>query len=131
MPFRRSWGYAQGRTLTSNQEQNLNRLLDKYHTVQDHNFVDELDVTQVVLGRTVPFSELTVEEANHVNAHLEVRIMLHTYFKDVLPQEPQDFAHEADLLYHDRRLVERVVARAGWDTGEYFFSPHPVVSDLQ
>jgi hypothetical protein len=130
MPFRRSWGYAEGRALTSNQEQSLNHLLEKYHAVQSHNFVDELDVTEAVLHKSVPFSELTVEEANHVHAHLEVRIMLHTYFADSLPEEPQDFAHEADLLYHDRRLVERVVARAGWDTGEYFFSPHPTQADL-
>jgi len=131
MPFRRSWGYAEGRTLTSNQEQTLNHLLEKYHTVQTHNFVDELDVTQAVLHRAIPFSELTVEEANHVSAHLEVRIMLHTYFADALPEEPLDFAHETDLLQHDRMLVERVIARAGWDVGEYFFSPHPLTSDLK
>lgn len=126
MPFRRSWGYAQGRTLTSNQEQNLNRLLERYHVVQAHNFVDELDVTQAIFGEARPFSELSVEEANQVNAHLEVRIMLYTYFSAAMPAEPQDFAHETDLLQTDRRLVERVIARAGWDTGEYFFSPHPL-----
>ena len=131
MPFRRSWGYAVGRTLTSNQEQGLNRLLEQYHRVQSHNFVDELDVTQAVLSKAVPFSELTVEEANRVNAHLVVRVMLHTYFAEALPEEAKDFDHEVDLLHSDRRLADRVVARAGWDTAEYFFSPHPLEVDLK
>jgi hypothetical protein len=124
--FLRSWGYAKQRTITSYQEQRLNELVDRYHQVQTKNFVDELDVTRVILGKEVPFSELTVAEANRVAAHLNVRIALHTYFKDVLPQPQPPFETETLWLEKDRPLLNRVIARAGWDTGEYFLSPHPL-----
>jgi hypothetical protein len=126
MPFLRSWGYAPDRPLTPNQEHRLNELVDRYHEVQTVNFVDELDVTEAVLGVARPFSELTVDEANRVAAHLNVRISLHTYFREYLPQPAPDFAHELDFLYQDRQLLNRVIARAGWDTAEYFLSPHPL-----
>ncbi len=130
LPYRRSWGYAPGRSLTYHQEQTLNHRLEKYHNVQHVNFVDELEVTQAILSRAVPFSELTVEEANRINAHLDVRIVLHTYFADLMPDPPADFAHEIDVLWTNRRVTNRVVARAGWDTAEYFFSPHPKVREV-
>ncbi|HBQ94014.1 MAG: hypothetical protein M1294_07920 [Firmicutes bacterium] len=126
MSFLRSWGYAKDRPLTSYQEQRLNDLLDQYHEVQHKNFVDELDVTEAVIGRAVPFSELTVEEANKIAAHLNVRIALHTHFRDTLPSPPPSFAEETKWLNADRTLLDRVIARAGWDTGEYFLSPHPL-----
>jgi len=126
MPFLRSWGYAPNRPITPNQEQRLNELVDRYHAVQTQNFVDELNVTEAVLGQARPFSELTVDEANRVAAHLNVRISLHTHFRDHLPNPAPDFAHELDFLYRDRELLKRVIARAGWDTAEYFLSPHPV-----
>ncbi|NMP21779.1 hypothetical protein [Sulfobacillus harzensis] len=126
MPFLRSWGYAPNRPITPNQEHRLNELVDQYHAVQTDNFVDELDITEAVLGESRPFSELTVEQANKVAAHLNVRIALHTHFKDHLPDPAPDFAHEVEWLNQDRRLLDRVIARAGWDTGEYFLSPHPL-----
>lgn len=126
MPFLRSWGYAPGRPITPNQEHRLNELVDQYHEVQTVNFVDELDITEAVLGVSKPFSELTVDEANRVAAHLNVRISLHTHFKDRLPDPPPDFATEVKWLNTDRRLLDRVIARAGWDVGEYFMSPHPL-----
>ncbi|WP_053960942.1 hypothetical protein [Sulfobacillus thermosulfidooxidans] len=126
MAFLRSWGYAKDRPLTSYQEQRLNELLDKYHEVQHENFVDELDVTQALIGRAIPFSELTVQEANKIAAHLNVRIALHTYFSEYLPSPPPDFAQETEWLNSDRPLLNRVIARAGWDTGEYFLSPYPL-----
>lgn len=124
--FNRSWGYAQKRTLTPLQEQRLNERLDRYHEVQQRNFVDELDVTEAILGNPIPFSELTVEQANRVAAHLAVRIALYTFFADTLPPTQPDFAHELDHLNRDRTLMHRVIARAGWDTGEYFLPPHPL-----
>ncbi|MCY0877342.1 MAG: hypothetical protein OWU84_00085 [Firmicutes bacterium] len=126
MPFLRSWGYAPNRPITPNQEHRLNELVDQYHAVQSQNFVDELDITEAVLGTAKPFSELTVDEANRVAAHLNVRISLHTHFRDALPDPAPDFAHEIEWLYGDRRLLDRVIARAGWDTAEYFLSPHPL-----
>lgn len=126
MPFLRSWGYAPNRPITPNQEHRLNELVDQYHAVQQHNFVDELDITEAVLGDSRPFSELTVDQANKVAAHLNVRIALHTYFKEALPDPAPDFAHEVAWLNQDRRLLDRVIARAGWDAGEYFLSPHPL-----
>ena len=126
MSFLRSWGYAKNRPLTSYQEQRLNELLDHYHDVQHTNFVDELDVTEAVIQRAIPFSELTVEEASKIAAHLNVRIALHTYFHDQLPSPPPGFAEETQWLDADRTLQNRVIARAGWDTGEYFLSPHPL-----
>ncbi|MBX5466453.1 MAG: hypothetical protein K6U14_03015 [Firmicutes bacterium] len=122
----RSWGYGHQRRLTPTQEKLLNERLDRYHQVQQHNFVDELEVTEAILGRPVPFSELTVEEANRVAAHLNVRIALHTYFRSALPNPPGDFRHELDPILQNRRLLDRVIARAGWDTAEYFLSPHPL-----
>lgn len=126
MSFLRSWGYANDRPITSYQEQRLNELVDRYHAVQKVNFVDELDVTQAVLGREVPFSELNVAEANRVAAHLNVRVALYTYFQSNLPSTPLAFDRETDWLTADRPLLNRVIARAGWDTGEYFMSPHPL-----
>lgn len=126
MPFLRSWGYAEKRPITPNQEHRLNELVDRYHEVQTQNFVDELDITETVLNRGLPFSELTVEQANRVAAHLSVRISLYTHFKDHLSEPAPNFAHETDFLQSDRVLLDRVVARAGWDTGEYFFSSHPL-----
>lgn len=125
----RSWGYAAKRPLTPTQEKLLNQRLDRYHAVQHHNFVDELEVTEAVLGRPVPFSELTVEEANRVAAHLNVRIALYTYFRAEIPNPPADFRHELDPVLANRRLLDRVIARAGWDTAEYFLSPHPLDQD--
>lgn len=126
MPFLRSWGYAADRPLTPNQEHRLNELVDRYHAVQSVNFVDELDITEAVLGTAKPFSELTVSEANRVAAHLNVRIALHTHFRDNMPSPPPDFAHETVWLEQDRALQNRVLARAGWDVAEYFLSPHPL-----
>ncbi len=126
MSFLRSWGYAKQRAITSYQEQRLNELVDRYHQVQTKNFVDELDVTRVILGKEVPFSELTVAEANRIAAHLNVRIALHTYFKTVMPEPLPPFETETLWLETDRQLLNRVIARAGWDTGEYFLSPHPL-----
>ncbi len=126
MSFLRSWGYAQDRPITSYQEQRLNELVDRYHAVQTVNFVDELDVTKAILGREVPFSQLNVGEANRVAAHLNVRIALYTYFESSLPPKKLAFDHETDWLTADRPLLNRVIARAGWDTGEYFMSPHPL-----
>lgn len=126
MPFIRSWGYADNRPITPNQEHRLNNLVDRYHAVQTHNFVDELDITQAILGSAIPLSELTVENANRVAAHLNVRIALHTHFHEYLPSPPPDFAHETQWLNSDRELLNRVIARAGWDVGEYFLSPHPL-----
>lgn len=130
MAFHRSWGYAPGRPITPHQEHRLNELVEDYHRVQAHNFVDELDVTEAVLGKAVPFGELTVEEANRVASQLSVRIMLYTHFQPDLPEEPKDFAHELDPLYRNRRLMDRVIARAGWDTADYFLSPHPSTPEL-
>lgn len=126
MPFLRSWGYALDRPITPNQEHRMNELVDQYHTVQSRNFVDELDITEAVLGTEKPFSELTVEEANKVAAHLNVRISLHTHFRESLPNPAPDFAHEVEWLNSDRSLLDRVIARAGWDTGEYLMSSHPL-----
>ncbi len=126
MPFLRSWGYAPNRPLTQNQEHRLNELVDRYHAVQTANFVDELDITDVILGLEKPFSELTVSEANRVGAHLNVRISLHTYFHEELPEPLPDFRHEVEWLNNNRQLLDRVIARAGWDTGEYFLPPHPL-----
>lgn len=126
MPFLRSWGYAPNRPITPNQEHRLNELVDQYHAVQSQNFVDELDITEVVLGDGRPFSELTVSEANKVAAHLNVRISLHTHFQDRLPSPAPAFGDEIEWLNQDRLLLDRVIARAGWDAGEYFLSPHPV-----
>lgn len=123
--FNRSWGYAERRTLTPLQEHRLSERLDRYHEVQHHNFVDELDVTTAILGKSVPFSELTVDQANRVAAQLNVRIALYTYFSQYVPANPADFEHEVDALAADRQLLHRVIARAGWDTGEYFLPPHP------
>jgi hypothetical protein len=61
-----------------------------------------------------------------VAAHLNVRIALHTHFRALLPDPPPDFAHEVEWLNRDRRLLDRVIARAGWDTAEYFLPPHPL-----
>lgn len=126
MPFLRSWGYALDRPITPNQEHRLNELVDQYHEVQAKNFVDELDITEAVLGQEKPFSELTVEEANRVAAHINVRISLYTHFADALPNPAPNFAHEVEWLNQDRRLLDRVIARAGWDVGEYFLSAHPL-----
>ncbi len=126
MAFLRSWGYAADRPLTSYQEQHLNDLVDRYHQVQHENFVDELDITAAVMGKKVPFSELTVSEANKIAAHLNVRNALHTYFAAELPSPPPTFADETQWLNANRVLLDRVIARAGWDTGEYFLSPHPL-----
>ena len=104
MSFLRSWGYAKQRAITSYQEQRLNELVDRYHQVQTKNFVDELDVTRVILGKEVPFSELTVAEANRIAAHLNVRIALHTYFKTVMPEPLPPF--ETHLQHFpDCRLI--------------------------
>jgi len=126
MPFLRSWGYAPDRPITPNQEHRLNELVDQYHAVQSHNFVDELDITEAILGKSLPLSELTADQANRVAAHINVRIALHTHFQQYLPHPEPDFAHETDWLNDDRGLLDRVIARAGWDTGEYFLSPHPL-----
>ncbi len=126
MPFLRSWGYAPNRPITPNQEHRLNELVDQYHVVQSQNFVDELDITEAILGEGLPFSELTVQQANRVAANLNVRIALHTHFQDRLPTPVPDFAHEVEWLNEDRGLLDRVIARAGWDTGEYFLSAHPL-----
>jgi hypothetical protein len=126
MPFLRSWGYAPDRPITPNQEHRLNELVDQYHAVQSENFVDELDITLAVLGTEKPFSELTVDEANRVAAHINVRISLHTHFHQALPDPVPDFAHEVEWLNQNRQLLDRVIARAGWDTGEYFLPSHPL-----
>ena len=126
MSFLRSWGYANERPITSYQEQRLNELVDRYHAVQKINFVDELDVTRCILGKELPFSELNVAEANRVAAELNVRVALYTHFKTHLPKKPLPFDQETDWLSADRPLLNRVIARAGWDTGEYFMSPHPL-----
>ena len=126
MPFLRSWGYASDRPITPNQEHRLNELVDQYHAVQSTNFVDELDITKAILSKDCPFSVLTVEEANRVAAHLNVRIALHTYFREALPDPTPDFPHETEWLNANRQLLDRVIARAGWDVGEYFLSPHPL-----
>jgi hypothetical protein len=123
--FVRSWGYEADRPLTPLQEQKLADLLERYHDVQTHNAVTELEVTEAVLGDARPFSRLTVAEANKVAAHLLVRIALHTHFADRLPAEPLDFAGEATWLHEHRLLADRVISRAGWDTAEYFLPAHP------
>lgn len=130
MAFLRSWGYAKDRPLTSYQEQHLNGLVDRYHEVQHQNFIDELDITEAIIGRKIPFSELNVAEANKVAAHLNVRIALHTYFAQELPSPAPSFAEETQWLNQDRPFLNRVIARAGWDTGEYFLSPHPLDKEL-
>jgi hypothetical protein len=130
LAFLRSWGYAPDRPLTSYQEQHLNALVDRYHRVQHENFVDELDITSAVIGKKIPFSELTVPEANKVAAHLNVRNALHTYFAAELPSPAPSFAEETQWLHANRVLLDRVIARAGWDTGEYFLSPHPLNKEL-
>ncbi len=126
MSFLRSWGYAKQRSVTSYQEQRLNELVERYHQVQHKNFVDELDVTLAILGKELPFSELTVDEANRVAAHLNVRIALYTYFQSYLRDPAPEFAAETHWLEKDRQLLNRVIARAGWDTGEYFLPAHPL-----
>jgi hypothetical protein len=126
----RSWGYAAERPLTPLQEQKLASLLDRYHEVQDHNLVTELEVDQAVLGRAVPFSQLTVAEANQVASHLLVRIALHTHFRNRLPDPAPDFAGEVAWLSEDRELADRVISRAGWDTAEYFMPAHPTHDDV-
>jgi hypothetical protein len=122
----RSWGYEADRPLTPLQEQKLQELLDRYHAVQSHNVVTELEATEAILGQPVPFSRLTVAQANKVAAHLQVRIALHTHFQDRLPETPLSFAEEATWLYEHRLLADRVISRAGWDTAEYFLPAHPV-----
>lgn len=126
MPFQRSWGYAPNRPITPNQEQKLNELVDRYHGVQSHNFVDELDITESILGQAIPFSELSVDQANRVAAHLNVRIALYTHFQENLPDPLPSFPEETTWLNEDRQLLNRIIARAGWDTAEYFLSPHPL-----
>lgn len=126
MLFHRSWGYAEHRPITAHQEQRLNALLDRYHQVQSENFVDELDVTRAILSKSLPFSQLTIDEANRIAAHLTVRIALHTHFQEHLPRPLPAFADEVSWLGADRQLLDRVIARAGWDTAEYFLSPHPL-----
>ncbi len=125
----RSWGYDAHRPITTQQEQKLQTLLDRYHEVQDHNVVTELMVDAAVLGKSIPFSELTVAEANQVSSRLVVRIALHTHFQDRLPNPPPDFADEVSWLASDRVLTERVISRAGWDTAEYFMPVYPHVDD--
>jgi hypothetical protein len=124
--FVRSWGYDQAQ-LTSQQEQKLQELLDRYHEVQSHNLVTETEATEAILGDARPFSRLTVAEANKVASHLLVRIALYTHFQDQLPKEPMSFAEEARWLYGQRILADRVISRAGWDTAEYFLPAHPSV----
>jgi PHD/YefM family antitoxin component YafN of YafNO toxin-antitoxin module len=121
----RSWGY-EDQPLTAQQEQKLEDLLDRYHAVQQANVVTEEEVTAAVLGTAKAFSELTVAEANRVAAHLLVRIALHTHFADRLPKPPPPFGEEVAWLSRDRRLMERVISRAGWDTAEYFMPAHPL-----
>lgn len=122
----RSWGYAPSHPVTGNQERRLIQLLDRYHAVQSSHLVDELDVVDAILGEARPFSTLSVPEANRVAAHLNVRIALYTYFRDALPAPLPDFAQQVDFLQQDRDLLDRVIARAGWDVGEYFFPAHPL-----
>lgn len=124
--FVRSWGYENNRELTPQQEQMLSDLLDRYEEVQSHNLVTETEVCQAVLGAEKPFSQLCVNEANRVASHLLVRIALHTYFKDQLPEDPPGFAEETQFLHNNRALMDRVISRAGWDTAEYFMSAHPL-----
>ncbi|MDA8193443.1 MAG: hypothetical protein M0Z53_05545 [Thermaerobacter sp.] len=126
MPFLRSWGYADNRPLTPHQEHRLNDLVDRYHRAQSQNFVDELDITEAVLGQSRAFSTLTVAEANRVAAHLNVRIALHTFFRADLPTPAPAFAGETEWLDQNRALLNRVIARAGWDVAEYFLPPHPL-----
>lgn len=128
MAYLRSWGYETDRSITAHQENRLNELVDLYHSVQSHNYVDELDITESTVNKSNPFSELTVEEANRVAAHLNVRIALYTHFTAELPKEPMSFPQEVAWLTEtpQRLLLERVVARAGWDTGEFFFPAHPL-----
>jgi hypothetical protein len=123
--YLRAWGYDNSGAATAQADRRLQDLLDRYHEVQDRNVVTELDVTRVALGTEKPFGELTPSEANRVAAHLLVRIALYTHFRDRLPDPPPDFAGEVDWLHEDRRLLDRVISRAGWDTAEYFMPPHP------
>ncbi len=127
--YLRSWGYADARPITAQQEQKLQELLDRYHEVQDANQVTELMVDDAVLGKSVPFGELSVNEANQVSSHLLVRIALHTHFRDRLPDPPPDFAREVSWLAADRLLMDRVISRAGWDVAEYFMPAHPTIDD--
>ncbi|MCY0881561.1 MAG: hypothetical protein OWS74_06155 [Firmicutes bacterium] len=118
--FLRSWGYAIDQPITSYAEQRLNDLLETYHRVQTKNVVDELDVTAAILGKSLSFSELTIPQAQRIGAHLSVRIALYTHFAQCLPPEPLSFNEEISWLTSNRSLLERVLARAGWDTAEYF-----------
>jgi hypothetical protein len=123
--FVRSWGYDQDRRLTPQQEQSLEELLERYHAVQEANVVTELDVTAAVVGQAVPFSALSVDQANKVAAHLLVRIALHSHFAAALPDPAPSFAEETTFLHANRELCDRVISRAGWDTAEYFLPAHP------
>ncbi len=123
--FVRAWGYDGSQPATSQAEQRLGELLDRYHDVQEHNVVTELDVTRAALGQEKPFNELRPQEAQQVAAHLLVRIALYTHFPDLVPDPAPDFAGEVAWLHRDRRLLNRVIARAGWDTAEYFLPAHP------
>ena len=127
--YLRSWGYAVARPITAQQEQKLQALLDRYHEVQVANRVTELMVDDAVLGKSVPFGELSVSEANQVSSHLLVRLALHTHFRDSLPEPPPDFAGEVSWLADDRLLMDRVISRAGWDVAEYFLPAHPTADD--
>lgn len=123
--FVRAWGYDGAAPATSQAEQRLWDLLDRYHDVQDVNAVTELEVTRTALGEEKPFNELTPEQAQRVAAHLLVRIALYTHFHELVPEPAPDFAGEVAWLHRDRRLLNRVIARAGWDTAEYFLPAHP------
>ena len=125
--FVRSWGYDQERRLTSQQEQHLDDLLDRYHDVQEGNVVTELDVTGAIVGSAVPFSALTVEQANKVASHLLVRVALHTHFAKDVPDPAPSFGEETSFLHGNRNLCDRVISRAGWDTAEYFLPAHPTL----
>ena len=127
--YLRSWGYADARPITAQQEQKLQALLDRYHEVQDVNQVTELMVDGAVLGKPVPFGELSVNEANQVSSHLLMRLALYTHFRDRLPNPAPDFAGEVAWLAADRRLMDRVISRAGWDVAEYFMPAHPTHDD--
>lgn len=127
--YLRSWGYADARPITAQQEQKLQALLDRYHEVQDANQVSELMVDDAVLGKSVPFGELSVNEANQVSSHLLVRLALYTHFRDRLPEPAPDFAGEVSWLAADRLLSDRVMSRAGWDVAEYFMPAHPTADD--
>jgi|SRR5579875_270598 len=123
--FVRAWGYDESEPTTSQAEERLWALLDRYHEVQDHNTVTELDVTRAALGEEKPFNELTPSQAHRVAAHLLVRIALYTHFPELVPDPAPDFDGEIRWLNRDRRLLNRVIARAGWDTAEYFLPAHP------